>query len=174
MASKDKEKKIAVLGRDAQIVDGIQKHLQGVSSLQLAGTTYSPADLVKLVESRASQVAAVTAANATWHAAVAAEKELNAKLAPVLQGLRQYVFNTFGAAGTVPADFGFAATARKPLTSEEKVARAAKAKATRAARHTMGKVQKKKVTGTTAAAATAAATAPAPAASAAPTAPRAT
>jgi hypothetical protein len=173
MATKDKEKKIAVLGRDAKIVDGIQKHLQGVSSLQLAGATYSPADLVKLVESRTSQAAAVTVANATWHAAVAAEKELNDKLAPVLQGLRQYVFNAFGTASTVPADFGFTATARKPLTPEQKVARAAKAKATRAARHTMGKVQKKKVTGATAAAA-AAAPAPAPAPAAPQPTPRAT
>jgi hypothetical protein len=166
MASKDKEKKIAVLGRDAKIVDGIQKHLQGVTSLQLAGSSYGPADLVKRVQSRASQAAAVTAANATWHAAVAAEKELNHELAPVIRGLRQYVFNAFGTASTVPADFGFTATARKPLTPEEKVARAAKAKATRAARHTMGKVQKKKVTGATAAAT--ASPAPSPAASTAP------
>jgi hypothetical protein len=157
-----KEKKVAVLGRDGKIVDGIQKHLQGVSSLAIAGSTYSPADLVKLIESRASQVAVVTAANATWHAAVVAERELNTKLTTVIQGLRQYVFNAFGTASTVPADFGFTATVRKPLTPEEKVAKAAKAKATRAARHTMGSVQKKKVTGTTAAASPAApATAPA-------------
>jgi hypothetical protein len=162
-----KEKKVAVLGRDAKIVDGIQKHLQGVPSLPLAGATYSPADLVKLIESRASQVAAVDTANATWHAAVAAEKELSTKLAAVTQGLRQYVLNAFGAASPVLADFGFTATVRKPLTPEENVARAAKAKATRAARHTMGKVQKKKVTGTSAAAAPAA-TAPAPAASTVP------
>ncbi|MGH7434625.1 MAG: hypothetical protein ACRENE_03045 [Polyangiaceae bacterium] len=162
-----KEKKVAVLGRDAKIVDGIQKDLKGVSSLQLAGSTYTPADLVTLIESRASQVAAVTTANATWHAAVAAEKELNTKLAAVITGLRQYVLNAFGATSPVLADFGFTATVRKPLTPEQNVAKAAKAKATREARHTMGKVQKKKVTGTAVAAASAA-PAPAPAASTAP------
>ena len=170
-----KEKKVAVLGRDGKIVDGIQKHLQGVSSLPLAGSTYSPADLVKLIESRASQVAAVDAANAGWHAAVAAEKELNATLAAVIQGLRQYALNAFGATSPVLADFGFTATVRKPLTPEENVARAAKAKATRAARHTMGKVQKKKVTGATVATAgaTTAAPAAAPAPSTAPASPKA-
>ena len=162
-----REKKVAVLGRDAKVADGIQKHLQGVSSLPLAGSTYGPADLVKLIESRASQVAAVDAANATWHAAVGAEKELNTKLSAVIAGLRQYVLNAFGPTSPVLADFGFTATVRKPLTPEQNVARAAKAKATREARHTMGKVQKKKVTGTTAAAAPAA-PAPAPAASPAP------
>jgi hypothetical protein len=167
-----KEKKVTVLGRDDKVIAGIQKNLQGTSSLQLAGTTYSPADLVKLIPSRASQVGAVTAANATWHAAVAAEKELNAKLTTVIQALRQYALNAYGVTSPVLADFGFTATARKPLTPEQKVARAAKAKATRAARHTMGKVQKKTVTGTTAAAP--AAPAPAPAPSAAPAAPKAT
>ena len=71
MATTAREKKVTVVGRDDKIVDGIQKHLQGVSSLQLAGSTYSLADLVKLLQSRATQVAAVTAANATWHAAIA-------------------------------------------------------------------------------------------------------
>ena len=137
-----KEKKVAVLGRDDKVIAGIQKHLQATSSLQLAGATYSPADLVKLIQSRASQIAAVTAANATWHAAVAAEKELNTTLTTVIQALRQYALNAYGATSPVLADFGFTATVRKPLTPEQNVARAAKAKATRAARHTMGKVQK--------------------------------
>jgi len=172
MATTAREKKVAVLGRDDKIIAGIQKHFQGTSSLQLAGSTYSPADLVKLIQSRASQVATVDAANATWHAAVAAERELNAKLTTVIQGLRQYALNTFGATSPVLADFGFSASTRRPLTPEENVARTAKAKATRAARHTMGKVQKKKVKGTTAAANTA--PAPAPAASTAPATPKAT
>jgi hypothetical protein len=172
MFTTTREKKVAVLGRDGKIVDGIQKHLQGVSSLQLAGSTYSPADLAKLIQSRASQVAAVSAANAAWHAAIASERELNAKLTATLRGLRQYAFNAFGAGSPVLADFGFTATVRKTLTPEENVARAAKAKATREARHTMGKVQKKKVKGTTVTAAPAAAP-PAPAPSAAP-APKAT
>jgi hypothetical protein len=74
------------------------------------------------------------------------------------------VLNAYGSGSTVLADFGFTAAARKPLTPEQKVARAAKAKATREARHTMGPVQKKKVTGATAAAAAA----PVPAASTGP------
>ncbi|MGH7437464.1 MAG: hypothetical protein ACRENE_17440 [Polyangiaceae bacterium] len=167
MATTSKEKKVTVVGRDGKILDGIQKHLQGVSGVPLAGATYAPADLVKLIESRASQIGVVSAAEATWHAAIAEERELNAKLAPLIRGLHQYVFNVFGPASPVPADFGFTATSSRPLTPDQMVARAAKAKATREARHTMGKVQKRKVTGTTAAAA-AAAPAPTPAASTAP------
>ena len=149
MVSKSKEKKVAVVGRDKAIAEGIQKHLQGVSSMQLDGSAYSPADLVKLILSRATQVAAVAAAHDVWIKAVTAERELNTKLTPLLRALRQYVLNEFGSASTVPADFGFTITPKKVLKPDEEVARAAKAKATRAARHTMGKVQKKKVKGDT-------------------------
>jgi hypothetical protein len=172
MVSKSKEKKVAVVGRDKAIADGIQKHLQGVSSLNLDGSAYSPADLVKLILSRATQVAAVAAAHDTWIKAVVAERALNTKLTPLIRGLRQYVLNAFGSASTVPADFGFTITPKKVLTPDEEVARAAKAKATRAARHTMGKVQKKKVTGATAA--TAAAPSPAASTATAQPAPKAT
>jgi hypothetical protein len=171
MVAKSKEKKVAVVGRDKAMVDGILKHLQGVSSLPLDGKAYTPAELVTLIQSRANQVAVVTAAHDVWIKAVVAERELNTKLTPVIRGLRQYVLNAFGSESTVPADFGFVIASKKVLTPDEAVARAAKAKATRAARHTMGKVQKKKVTGTTAAANTA--PAPAPTASPAPASPKA-
>jgi hypothetical protein len=47
------------------------------------------------------------------------------------------------------ADFGLKAPkVRVPLTPDEKAAAVAKGKATRAARHTMGAKQKKKVSGT--------------------------
>lgn len=139
--------KLTIQARDARVIAGIQKHLQNVSALQLAGTTYAPADLVKLIQSRSDQAGAVATAYATWRTAVAADEALNTKLTPLIQALRQYVLNAFGSTGTVLADFGFTATVRKPLSPQAKVAAAAKAKATRAARGTKGKVQKKAVTG---------------------------
>ena len=46
------------------------------------------------------------------------------------------------------ADFGLTARAKHVATPEEKIASAAKAKATRAARHTMGSKQKAAIKGT--------------------------
>jgi hypothetical protein len=68
-------------------------------------------------------------------------------------------------------DFGMKAPKpRTPLTPEEKVAVAAKAKATREARHTVGPKAKAKITGATVAPVTAPATpVPATPAAAAPT-----
>jgi hypothetical protein len=138
---------------DAQVIVGIQKHLLGVPSLPLAGATYAPADLVKLVQSRIDSAGVVAAANASWHSTVAAQKALGAKLTPLLRSLRQYVLNSFGETSPVLADFGFSAPKTATKTPEQKVAAAAKAKATREARGTLGKKQKAKVKGTVPAAA---------------------
>jgi hypothetical protein len=132
---------------DAQVIAGIQKHLQTASSLPLAGATFTPAVLVKLVQSRIDSANGSTAAKANWHSTVVDDKTLNTKLAPVIRALRQYVINVFGDTSPVLADFGFTPPKRATRTPEEKAASAAKAKATRAARHTMGKKQKKGVKG---------------------------
>lgn len=133
--------------RDAQVIAGIQKHLQTTPTLPLAGSAYAPADLVKLVQSRIDSANGVAAAKSNWHLTVVADKALTTKLSPVLRALRDYVINVFGSASPVLADFGFAPPKRTTRTPEEKAAAAAKAKATRAARHTAGKNQKKSVKG---------------------------
>jgi hypothetical protein len=149
--------------RDAQVIAGIGKYLQTVSSLPLLGSTYTPADLVKLVQSRIDSANGANASKATWHSKVVEDKTLNTKLTPVIRALRQHVINVFGEASPVLADFGFTAPKRATRTPEEKAAAAAKAKATRAARHTMGKKQKKDVKGTVPTTAPATAPSPAPA-----------
>jgi hypothetical protein len=133
---------------DAQVIVGIQKHLLTVPSLPLAGSTYTPADLVKLVQSRIDSAGVVAAAGANRHATVVAHDALGTKLTPILRGLRQYVLNVFGETSPVLADFGFTAPKTATRTPEQKAAAAAKALATRKARGTMGKKQKKSVKGT--------------------------
>lgn len=134
--------------RDAQIILGLQKDLQHVSSLPLAGTAYTPDELVKLVQSRIDLLNTIAASQATWHSQVVSGQALSAKLTPILRGLRQYVVNAYGETSPVLADFGFTAPKKRTLTPAQKAAAAARAKATRAARHTMGKLQKKNVKGT--------------------------
>jgi hypothetical protein len=134
--------------RDAQIILGVQKNLQHVSSLPLGGTTFTPDALVKLVQSHLDLVNAIATSRATWHSQVVSGKALSAQLTPILRGLRQYVINANGETSPVLADFGFTAPKKRVLTPEQKAAAAVKAKATRKARNTMGSVQKKSVKGT--------------------------
>jgi hypothetical protein len=132
---------------DAQVIVGIQKDLKATSSLPLAGTTYTPATLMQLVQSRIDLANSVANARAAWLDTVAKYKALDAQVTLVVHGLRQYVVNAFGASSPVLADFGFTPLKKATLTPEQKVARAKKAAATRAARGTMGKVAKKAVKG---------------------------
>jgi hypothetical protein len=154
--------------RDAQVITGIEKHLQNTPSLPLRGSAYTPAELVKLIQSRIDSAGTAATTKATWHSNVLAERAQNTSLTAVLRELRQYVIHAFGETSPVLADFGFAPPKRATRTPEQKAAAAAKAKATRAARHTMGKKQKKSVKGTVPAAAPA--TSPSPAAAPAVTA----
>jgi hypothetical protein len=161
---------------DAQVIVGIHKDLSTVSALAFAGETFTAATLAALFQSRIDAIHAVTTAKANWQAAVANLGALDAKVTPVLQGLKQYVINTYGATSPVLADFGFTAPKRATQTPEQKAAAVAKRNATRKARHTMGPKAKLKVKGAVDAAApaeggtatTAAPAAPSPATPPAP------
>ena len=153
-----------VQAHDGQVIVGIKKDLQNVSSVPLAGSAYPTATLEQLIQSRIDAANTVASARAQWLEAVAAYKSLNTKVTPLVRALRQYLVNVYGPDSTVLVDFGFTSSKRKTLTSDEQVARVEKAAATRKARGTMGKKQKAKIKGavtTTAPAAPPPATAPA-------------
>ncbi len=81
---------------DGQVIAGIKKDLQNVSSLPLAGSTYTPATLEQLIQSRIDAAIKVAQAKANWLDAAAAYKALNTQVTLDDRGLRQYVTNAFG------------------------------------------------------------------------------
>src|SRR5580693_4506894 len=101
---------------DAQVIVGIKKDLANASSLSLGGTTFTPATLVQLVQSRIDMANTVASARANWLDATAKYKALDAQVTLVVAGLRQYVINAFGADSTVLADFGFTPRKKAALT----------------------------------------------------------
>jgi hypothetical protein len=159
--------------QDAKAILGIQKDLLSVPTLSLAGQAITPADLEKLVQSRIDSVNAIAAAKVKWTAAVQAYRALDKQVTPILRGLRTYLVNTYGPTSTVLADFGFSPAKTVVKTPEVKVLAAKKSVATRKARNTLGKKQKKNITGATVspAAPATSSTAPTPAAPTAPATP---
>jgi hypothetical protein len=132
---------------DGQVIVGIKKDLQSVPSLALGGSTYTPAALTQLIQSRIDAVNTVANAKAQWHDAVTTYAALNSRVTQVVRDLRQYVINASGPDSPVLADYGFTAPKRTPLTPQQKVAKAALAAATRKARGTLGKKQKLAIKG---------------------------
>jgi hypothetical protein len=161
--------------RDGQVIVGVKKDLQNVTTLSLDGVTYTPTSLTALIQSRIDAINEVAIAKAKHADAIATFKALDTQVTGAVTGLKQYVMNALGKTSPLLADFGFAPRKVTVRTPEEKAATVAKAKATRAARGTKGPVAKLAVTGETvklaalqAAAAQNAGPAPAPTAAPAP------
>jgi hypothetical protein len=135
-------------GKDQQVIQGVNKDLSTMSSLPLGAETYTPASLVAFVQSRIDAANQVAVAKAAWQNAAKAYDALNTKVTVVVHDLKQLVIGAFGSTSPKLADFGFTARKVTVLTPEQKVAAAAKRKATREARNTLGPKAKLKVKGT--------------------------
>jgi hypothetical protein len=53
-------------GKDQEVIQGVQKDLSTMASLPLAGTTYTPASFVALVQSRIDAGNQVVTTKAAW------------------------------------------------------------------------------------------------------------
>jgi hypothetical protein len=137
----------SVQARNGQFVAGIAKRLQTVPSVAIAGATYTPAELVALFQSLTDKADAVATAQAKLRDAFKAYRDLSKELVPVVGGFRHAMRNLFGAQHEALSDFGIAPPKASKPSLETKVTAAEKSKATRHARHTMGKKQKAEITG---------------------------
>jgi hypothetical protein len=134
-------------GKDQQILAGIQQDLQGLASIPLGGTIFTPASLEAFFQQRIQSANAVVTAKAAWLDAIQAYLDLDRKAAIIIRDLRNVVIAAFGEDSEKLAHFGFAPTKKPQFTEEQKAAIAKKRTATRKARKTMGKRQKANVTG---------------------------
>jgi hypothetical protein len=139
--------KATVVALAQQLIAGTAKHLASVTTVTLAGGSYTPAQITTKLQEVVSLRADVDAAKATTQAKLAAETADMPALRTLMGALVTYVKAAYGNAPDVLADFGVHPKVRSPLTVAAKTAAAAKRKATRTARGTMGSKQKKEVKG---------------------------
>ncbi len=128
----------------------MKKHFSNASSqLAFGGSTYTPAQIESAFQTLIDLRAAVDDAKAVATAKVVAEGTQAPPLRSLQAAFVAFVKVTFGNSPDALADFGLKPNKVKtPLTIEQMAAAAAKRKATRAARKTMGTKQKKAVKGT--------------------------
>ena len=133
---------------DQKLIDGLTKHAATIPFLVVGGASHPTADIINAVQARLATASAALSTRATWLNAVKVDAEERSKTKVFVSGVRQALHVAFAGFIDTLADFGL--TPRKPpaaRTPEQKAAAAAKAKATRLARHTMGAKQKKGVKG---------------------------
>lgn len=141
----DKRSKLARRIRLDAIVKAIGKRFSG--PLQLAGHAYTPQSLVRLFQDEIDTIDRVDAADAARTAAVARHRAVKARNHPLHRALEGYVRALFGNSAEALEEFGYERLKQGKKTVETKALAAEKGRATRTARHTMGKKQRKTVRG---------------------------
>ena len=132
-----------------KLIAGTKKHFSNAGSLTFGSGTFTPAEIESSLQTLVDLRKAVDDAKAATKAKVADEAARSAPLRSHMAAFGAYVKATFAGSPDVLADFGLKPKkARAPLTIDQQAAAAAKRKATRAARRTMGTKQKKRVKGT--------------------------
>jgi hypothetical protein len=135
------------INKNRQAIAGMRKHFAGIPSIVLGGTPTTPADVIATFQGAIDAVDTARAAEKSFHDAVALQHAAIAKANALLKALKMLVDNQLGSSEAILGDFGFTRPTRRVPKEEAKAAAVAKRAATRAARHTMGKRQKAKVTG---------------------------
>jgi hypothetical protein len=129
------------------MIGGISKDLTTTKSFVYQGVTYVIATGVPALQAMIDAGDATTAAKAKLHDAVLAEKSAVEAATPFMKALKGWLLATYADA-TFLADFGLVPhKPRTKLTAEAQLTRVQKNLATRKARNTQGKKQKKSVHG---------------------------
>jgi hypothetical protein len=143
-----KHNQTTTLELDRRLIVGILGDLQATPDLRLGGESFTTEALAALVQSRIDAAREVLGARARLHGAVRSYAAIDARLRPVVADLRALVFALFGPKSVEVARFGFTPPkARQKLTPAQNAARAAKCRATRLARGTLGKRQRAALNG---------------------------
>ena len=157
------------MASEQKLSDGLNKHAQTITSIVIGGTAMTTKDIIATLQTLIASANTVQSAKATWQNTIKADQDERTKLKTFVSGLKQALLVAFAGSIDALADFGLTPRKVTVRTPEQKTAAAAKAKATRAARHTAGTKQKKAIKGTVPTTAPAApTTAPVPVPSPAP------
>jgi hypothetical protein len=133
---------------DQQMSAGTKKYLANVSSLSVAGVNMTPAQIAQLFDDRVASTESVQAASAARSAAIKANRDKRAQTASKVKTYTSIVQGMFAESPDTLAVFGLAPHKVPEKSAATKTVAALKSKATRKARHTMGKNQKANVKGT--------------------------
>jgi len=129
-----------------QMLAGAQKDIPATSMVAVDGEELKQSDLVAKLQGWIQLYGQQDAAKAA--ASTAAQALKAAGITQFRVALGQALRQVLGKSSPLLADFGLAVTQRKVPTTETRILAKAKSAATRAARKTMGSVQKKAVKGT--------------------------
>ena len=128
--------------RDTSRINGVTKHCMTQPSITVDNVVYTPTQVIQIYQSDLDAEAAVAAARSMLATAMAKAKPARAAAALFDKGFKPCIVGAYGSSPAIMTDFGITIATPKVKTAAQKAAANLKAKATRAARHTMGSAQK--------------------------------
>jgi hypothetical protein len=133
----------------AQIIAGAKKHFANpAAQVTIDGASTTIGEALAKMQTFVDNRAAVVTAQASAHEKVVTERAQAPAVLAFVDAFMAFVRVNLGQSPTALADFGKSPPKRRtPLTAEQNAIAAAKRRATREARGTMGPKQKKKVKG---------------------------
>jgi hypothetical protein len=143
-----KTSRLVVDTADQKMVVGILQFLSNLPTMTVGSQTMAPADFVKVLQDRLANSQAVQMATAARSAAVKVDRDKRTQTAPLMRALRRVVQGMYSESPDVLAVFGVQPVKIGTQTVATKATALEKTLATRKARHTMGKKQKKDIHGT--------------------------
>ncbi len=128
-----------------RVLAGLAKRLADRDSFVLRGVSWTPAAVAALFQGQLDAIRAVDQARAVLATAVANERKVSKQARELEVQLKAFVSVLFGDSAALYGDFGWSLPKKPgPKTPMAKLTGAVKARATRLARGTMGKRQRKK------------------------------
>jgi hypothetical protein len=142
--STSKVSKASTLAFLQALVAGTKQHFPN-GPITFGNATYTAASLEQLFSSLILAMTSLSAAQLSAKDAMANKRGVQAKVGPIVSAYKRFLVATFAGATQTLADFGVPPPkAKAPLSSAQRAAATAKARATRQARGTVG--SKKKLT----------------------------
>lgn len=132
---------------DHAAMEAVDAYFGQSPSIELAGKKMTPAELKAVFKANQDARLTVDETRAKLKGDILVARKASARRHEIRLALRKYILATFGpGAAEMLSAFHFSMPKKTgPKTVEAKKSAVAKAKATRAARHTMGKKQKKAI-----------------------------
>jgi hypothetical protein len=139
--------KVDLQAQYQSLIAGLLKYYKSTDTFQLAQGVFTRDEIIALVQKFIAACQGTQEANQEWRAAIQAERTLELGMRTLRKGVRGIVLARFGTDGPPILKFGFTLPKVQPKTTETKAIAAAKGQATRVARGTMSKAEKKKIKG---------------------------
>jgi hypothetical protein len=127
------------------LVNGILANLGNETSFPMGGQSYPREDLIAQFQQRIAAAEKTKASKNLWHADVQSERKVVAAVAPLRKAMQKYLQGRYGDGSTKLGEFGFKPVKPRKVSAKTKATSAVKAEATKVARNTVGKNQRKAV-----------------------------